>query len=70
MNGRFSKFIIVFVIAVNVAFTIAVLWLFYKTSTEPVALIGAWFAFTTVEVWQLANIKKKKIDKGENVNND
>lgn len=59
----FSKLIIGFVIAANVLFTIAVLWIFFKTASEPVALIGAWFAFTTVEVWQLAAIKKKKVEK-------
>lgn len=61
-KGSFSKGIIAFVIAVNVAFTIAVLWIFLQTASEPTALIGAWFAFTTVEVWQLATIKKKKVD--------
>ena len=60
-KGNFSKFIIGFVIAANVIFTAAVLWIFLKTSTEPTTLIGAWFAFTTVEVWQLATIKKKKL---------
>ena len=61
-KGSFSKFIIGFVITANTIFTIAVLWLFLKTSSEPSALIGAWFAFTTVEVWQLATIKKKKVE--------
>ncbi len=61
-KGNFSKFIIGFVIAANVIFTVAVLCIFLRTSSEPVALIGAWFAFTTVEVWQLATIKKKKVE--------
>jgi predicted membrane protein len=65
----FSKLIIGFVIAANVLFTIAVLWIFFKTASEPAVLIGAWFAFTTVEVWQLAVIKKKKIEK-ENETHD
>ncbi|MDU5274376.1 MAG: hypothetical protein E6163_00485 [Peptoniphilus lacydonensis] len=30
---------------------------------EPSTLIGAWFSFTTVELWQLARIKKEKIRK-------
>jgi hypothetical protein len=37
--------------------------LFLKKGSEPVALIGAWFSFTTVELWNLAKIKTKKIDK-------
>lgn len=66
---NYSKIIIGFVIAANVVFTIAVLLVFWKTSAEPVALIGSWFAFTTVEVWQLATIKKKKLDKEERKDN-
>ena len=61
-KGNFSKFIVGFVIAINIIFTIAVLWVFLKTSAEPTALVGAWFAFTTVELWQLATIKKKKVE--------
>ena len=60
-KGNFSKFIVGFVIAINVIFTIAVLWIFLKTSAEPTTLIGAFFAFTTVELWQLATIKKSKV---------
>ena len=59
----FSKLIIGFVIAANILFTIAVLWIFLQTASEPATLIGAWFAFTTVEVWQLAKIKQKKVEK-------
>ncbi len=61
-KGNFSKFIVGFVIAANVIFTVAVLWIFLKTASEPTVLIGAWFAFTTVEVWQLARIKTKKTE--------
>lgn len=61
-NGAFSKFIVCFVIAVNVIFTVSVLCIFLKTASEPTALIGAWFAFTTVEVWQLARIKTKNTE--------
>lgn len=62
-KSSFSKGIVAFIIAVNVLFTVAVLRIFLQTSAEPTALIGAWFAFTTVELWQLATIKKKKVDK-------
>ena len=62
-KGSFSKLIVGFVIVANIAFTIAVLCVFLRTSSEPTALIGSWFAFTTVELWQLATIKKKKVDK-------
>ena len=61
-KSSFSKGIVAFIIAVNVLFTVAVLGIFLRTSAEPTALIGAWFGFTTVELWQLATIKKKKVD--------
>ena len=60
---KFSKAIVALVIALNVFFTVAVLFIFYKVGTEPTALIGAWFGFTTVELWALAGIKKREIDR-------
>lgn len=68
-KSSYSKFIVTFVIVANVIFTGAVLWVFLRTSAEPTTLIGSWFAFTTVELWQLANIKKKKVEK-EGVTHD
>lgn len=68
-KNQYSKFIVTLIILINIAFTTAVLWIFSKTASEPTVLIGAWFGFTTVELWQLANIKKKKIEK-EKTNNE
>jgi len=65
-KGKFSKGIVVLVITLNVAFTAVVLWLFARTGSEPAALIGAWFSFTTVELWSLSTIKKKKIVSSKN----
>jgi len=62
----FAKIIVPLVIILNVLFTAAVLYVFFKTSSEPVTLIGCWFAFTTGELWMLASIKKEKVRKGEN----
>lgn len=59
-KGLFSKAIVISVILANVAFTVAVLSVFLKTSAEPSTLIASWFAFTTVEVWSLAKIKSAK----------
>lgn len=64
-KGQFSKAIVIGVILANVTFTIAVLLVFLKTSSEPSALIASWFAFTTVELWSLAKIKTVKESKGE-----
>ncbi len=60
---KFSKWIVSLVILLNAAFTVAVLFIFYKVSMEPTALIGAWFGFTTVELWALAGIKKREIER-------
>lgn len=65
-KGGFSKLIITLVVLMNIAFTNAVLYVFLKTSSEPVALVGAWFAFTTGELWMLSSIKKEKVKKGDN----
>ena len=63
-KGGFSKWIIVLVVLMNIIFTSAVLYVFLKTSSEPVALVGAWFAFTTGELWMLSSIKKRKGKEG------
>lgn len=59
-KGMYSKIIVLFVITINIFFTIGTLYIFLKTGSEPTALIGAWFTFTTVEIWQLAKIKRNK----------
>lgn len=59
---RFSKLVVALVILLNVCFTVAVLYTFLQVGSEPTALVGAWFAFTTVELWALAGIKKREID--------
>ena len=65
-KGGFSKLIITLVVLMNIIFTSAVLYVFLKTASEPVALVGAWFAFTTGELWMLSSIKKEKVKKGDN----
>ena len=57
---RFSKWIVATVIVLNVFFTIAILYTFLQTGSEPSTLVGAWFAFTTGELWALSSIRKKK----------
>lgn len=56
---KFSKKVVSAVIILNVFFTASVLVCFWHTGNEPVALVGAWFAFTTGELLALASIKKK-----------
>lgn len=62
---KFSKSIVLAVVMLNIIFTIAVLYVFLKVGSEPTALIAAWFAFTTGELWLLANIKKEKVKRGD-----
>jgi len=69
-KNRFSKFIVILVVFLNILFTAAVLYIFMRTGSEPMTLIGAWFAFTTGELWMLSSIKKSKVKKdGENNEN-
>lgn len=58
---RYSKFIVVLVILLNTIFTGIVLYIYYKIGSEPAIIIGSWFAFTTGELWMLANIKKTEM---------
>lgn len=62
---KFSKKIVSVIVVMNILFTIAVLVIFWHTGNEPMTLIGAWFAFTTGELWALSSIRKSKL-KGEN----
>jgi ABC-type phosphate transport system permease subunit len=65
-KNRFSKFLVTMVILLNILFTVAVLYVFLQTGSEPVTLIGCWFAFTTGELWMLSSIKKTKVRKDGN----
>lgn len=62
-KGQYSKALVTLIILMNVIFTIAVFIVFARTGSEPSTLIATWFSFTTVELWSLARIKKKKIDR-------
>lgn len=62
-KGLFSKVLVALIILMNAAFTAAVLLVFLRTSQEPAVLIGAWFGFTTGELWLAAKIKREKIEK-------
>jgi hypothetical protein len=62
---KFSKAIVLLVILLNAAFTVAVLFIFYRVGVEPTTLIAAWFSFTTVELWALAGIKKREIEQND-----
>jgi len=69
-KNKFSKAIVTAVVLLNTIFTTAVLYVFLKIGSEPVTLIGCWFAFTTGELWMLSSIKKAKVNKKDGVNNE
>ncbi|MGP1568486.1 MAG: hypothetical protein ACTTHM_07195 [Peptoanaerobacter stomatis] len=60
---EYSKIVVSAIIIINILFTIGIMILFLKQGSEPTTLITAWFSFTTVELWNLAKIKRHKIDK-------
>lgn len=62
-EGQYSKALVTLIIFLNIIFTVAVFFVFARTGSEPSTLIATWFSFTTVELWSLARIKKKKIDR-------
>lgn len=64
-KGIFSKIIVILVIALNVLFAKRVLDIFEVIGSEPTVLIGAFFAFTTGELWLLSRITRDKLKEGD-----
>ena len=64
-DGWFSKVVVLLIITLNILFTLKVFDVVEKGCMEPATLIVAWFGFTTVELWSLAGIKKRKEAKEE-----
>jgi Na+-transporting NADH:ubiquinone oxidoreductase subunit NqrE len=60
---KYSKFVVLAVVALNAAFAVAVFYLSYRDHEVPDSLIVAWFGFTTGELWVLASIRKAKVKK-------
>lgn len=58
---RFSKSIVTLVVILNTLFAASVLYIYFKIGSEPVALISAWFAFTTGELFLLSKIKRDEM---------
>ena len=62
----FSKSIVTLVIVMNMIAFGALLFAFMRVGSEAGILTGAWFAFTTGELWALALIRRKEIIHGAN----
>lgn len=58
---KFSNIVIILVIIMNMWFTNRALEAFVITGSEPAILIGAFFGFTTGELFALSSIKKAKL---------
>ena len=59
-KGRFMKGIIIGVFLFLLVFIGVILWLFYKTGSEPSTLIASVFAVAVGEFSILGSIKKRK----------
>ena len=57
---QFSKLIVMLVVLLNIVFAGIILYMVWHGRPEPAVLVGAWFGFTTAELWALAGIKKKE----------
>lgn len=69
-KGSYSKIIVFLVIILNVWFARKTLNIYAIAGSEPVTLITAWFAFTVGELFLLARLKGKEIEKGEDDERD
>ena len=67
---KFSKVIVTAIIALNIIFAAAILVVFWHTANEPTVLVGAWFAWTTGELWALSKIKRSKEKKKKEADNE
>lgn len=65
----FNKIVITILIVLTMIFTAVVLYIFYCVGSEPMVLIGAFFAFVTGELALMASIKRNE-NKKEDDDND
>lgn len=54
---QFNKKIVTLIVVMNILFTATIVFLYYKTGSEPSTLIERWFKFTGTELVALAGIK-------------
>ncbi|MDU5080212.1 hypothetical protein [uncultured Tissierella sp.] len=54
---QFNKKIVMIIVVMNILFTATIVFLYYKTGSEPSTLIERWFKFTGTELVALAGIK-------------
>lgn len=54
---QFNKKIVALIVIMNILFTATIVFLYYRTGSEPSTLIERWFKFTGTELVALAGIK-------------
>lgn len=54
---QFNKKIVALIVIMNILFTATIVFLYYRTGSEPSTLIDKWFKFTGTELVALAGIK-------------
>lgn len=54
---QFNKGIVMLIVSMNIIFTAVIVFLYYKTGSEPSTLIDRWFKFTGTELVVLGGIK-------------
>lgn len=59
-KGQYSKLLVTLILIFGLAFTVAVLFVFWHTGAEPGILVASVFAALFGELWVLAGIKKTK----------
>lgn len=64
-KGKYSKVVVGLILAISILFVAAILTIFYTTGLEPTTLIKYFFVFVIGELWLVAGIKKKKINRYE-----
>ncbi len=63
MKKDFSKTVVISISVFLILFTAAILYIFLRIGAEPSTLIVSVFGAAMGQYWNLASIKKKKIDK-------
>lgn len=70
-KGLYSKWLVALCILLAVGYTAFCLFMQYRTGVQPEPqLTIAFFAFITVELWNLAKIRRAKNDRKDDIDED
>ena len=60
-QGNYTKRLVVFIILFVIVFAIGQSYVFIQVGSEQVVLVASVMSFATVQLWNMASIKKTKI---------